>query len=153
MLLNTDSKVNQFTNFISKTKEIYHHHRLIGFTKGLSVNLVLAVLGVAQMYVYEGSKVVYNLLEIPQSKYLQKNFIAGALSKIISGAIMYPLTTVRTRIQQNQYVNNSSQQKYKGVMDVTMRTWKEQGIKGFYKGVISNIIKGVPQRGLYFYSY
>lgn len=52
MLLNIDPKINEFTNFISKTKEIYQHHRLIGFTKGLTVNLILAVLGVAQMYVY-----------------------------------------------------------------------------------------------------
>lgn len=52
MLLNVDPKINEFSNFISKTKEIYQHHKLAGFTKGLSVNLMLAVLGVAQMYVY-----------------------------------------------------------------------------------------------------
>lgn len=26
-------------------------------------------------------------------------------------------------------------------------------MRGFYKGLASNIIKGVPQKGLYFYSY
>jgi hypothetical protein len=55
---------------------------------------------------------------------LEKNFIAGALSKIVSGAIMYPLTTIRTRIQQNQFVNGSFDPKYKGVRDVILRTWK-----------------------------
>lgn len=52
MLLNTDSKVNEFTNLASKTKEIYQHNGPSGFLKGLSVNLVLAVLGVGQMFVY-----------------------------------------------------------------------------------------------------
>lgn len=67
MLLNVDPNTKEITNFISKTKEIYHHHKLVGFTKGLSVNLMLAVLGVAQMYVYEGSKILYDLAKIPQS--------------------------------------------------------------------------------------
>jgi hypothetical protein len=66
---------------------------------------------------------------------------------------MYPLTTIRTRIQQNQYVNDPFEQKYKGVKDVITRTWREEGVRGFYKGLTSNIIKGVPQKGIYFYAY
>ena len=52
MLLNVDPKINEFTNIVSKTKEIYQHHKLAGFAKGLSVNLILSILGVTQMYVY-----------------------------------------------------------------------------------------------------
>lgn len=70
MLLNVNPKINEITNFIEKTKEIHQHHRLKGFSKGLTVNLMLAVLGVAQMYVYEGSKILYDLAEIPQSQFL-----------------------------------------------------------------------------------
>lgn len=66
---------------------------------------------------------------------------------------MYPLTTIRTRVQQNQYVHGSFDPKYKGVLDATMRTWKQEGLIGFYKGLGSNIIKGVPQKGIYFYAY
>lgn len=55
---------------MSKTKEIHSQHGFIGFTKGLSVNLILAVLGVGQMYAYEGFKVLYDKLPIPQSEYL-----------------------------------------------------------------------------------
>ncbi len=66
---------------------------------------------------------------------------------------MYPFTTVRTRLQQNQYVEGSKSTKYQGVFDVIKRTWGEEGFRGFYKGLASNIIKGVPQKGLYFYSY
>jgi hypothetical protein len=52
MLLNVNPNVNEFSNFIDKTKEIYQHHKLPGFGKGLSVNLLLSVFGVAQMFVY-----------------------------------------------------------------------------------------------------
>jgi hypothetical protein len=30
---------------------------------------------------------------------------------------------------------------------------KQEGIKGFYKGLAPNILKGIPQRGIYFYCY
>jgi len=66
---------------------------------------------------------------------------------------MYPFTTVRTRIQQNQYINNSKEQKYKGIWDVTSKTWKSEGVHGFYKGLGANILKGIPQKGIYFYFY
>lgn len=72
--------------------------------KGLSLNIWLSALGISQMFFYEGSKVLYNRLDIPESAMEEKNFICGGISKILSGLIMYPLTTVRTRIQQNQFI-------------------------------------------------
>jgi len=40
-----------------------------GYLKGLSVNIILASMGVTQMYMYEGSKMLYDKLSIPQTKY------------------------------------------------------------------------------------
>ena len=34
-----------------------------------------------------------------------------------------------------------------------MRTVREEGITGFYKGVGINLARGIPQRGIYFYFY
>jgi hypothetical protein len=31
--------------------------------------------------------------------------------------------------------------------------FKEEGIRGFYKGLSANLVRGVPQKGIYFYSY
>ncbi len=67
--------------------------------------------------------------------------------------ITYPLTTVRTRIQQNQYFNNRSEAKYHSLTDITVRLVKDEGVKGFYKGIVPNLLKGIPQRGIYFYCY
>lgn len=30
---------------------------------------------------------------------------------------------------------------------------KEEGVLGFYKGMVANLMKGIPQRALYFYFY
>lgn len=66
---------------------------------------------------------------------------------------MYPLTTVRTRIQQNQFIDNNREEKYKGNWDIIIRTVREEGIRGFYKGLWANVLKGIPQKGIYFYFY
>jgi hypothetical protein len=35
---------------------------------------------------------------------MEKNFICGGIAKVGNVLFAYPFTTVRTRIQQNQYV-------------------------------------------------
>ena len=30
---------------------------------------------------------------------------------------------------------------------------KHEGIHGFYKGLLVNMVKGIPQKGIYFYFY
>lgn len=65
----------------------------------------------------------------------------------------YPITTLRTRIQQSQYINCTSSEKYKNLRHLASRTWNEEGVKGLYKGITANLMKGVSQKGIYFYLY
>lgn len=65
----------------------------------------------------------------------------------------YPITTLRTRIQQNQFFNNRNDAKYHNVFEIMGRMLREEGIKGFYKGLWANLIRGIPQKGIYFYTY
>jgi hypothetical protein len=75
------------------------------------------------------------------------------MSKLVSGVASYPLTTLRTRIQQNQYFEGSNTPKYKDVIDILVKVWQEEGIPGYFKGLVPNLLKGVLQRGAYFYCY
>lgn len=60
---------------------------------------------------------------------------------------------MRTRIQQNQFVGECVSQKYNGVGELFLRTAREEGIRGFYKGISANLMRGVCQKGIYFYFY
>ena len=75
-----------------------------GYATGLNLSLLLSGTGVLQMYSYEGAKRIYDSMGIPQTSLSERNFFCGALSKFASVIISYPITTVRTRAQQNQYV-------------------------------------------------
>ena len=50
---------------------------------------------------------MYDIFKIPETPLAEKNFICGGLSKVLSGLFLYPLTTVRTRIQQNQFIHSN----------------------------------------------
>lgn len=64
MLLNT-RKLTEFQNFKAQVREIYSHYGFKGALKGLELSLILSFSGVIQMYVYEGSKMLYDRLQIP----------------------------------------------------------------------------------------
>lgn len=124
-----------------------------GFAKGLMLSLVLSFSGVVQMYIYEASKAFYDYANLPQSGLQEKTFICGSISKVWAVLMTYPITTVRTRIQQNQFFNNRNDAKYHSILEIMKRMVKGQGLKGFYKGLSANLVRGIPQKGIYFYAY
>ena len=153
MLLNVNKKISEFGNCRKQVREIYSQNGYKGFLKGLQLSLVLSFSGVVQMYVYEGAKILYEKFNIPASEFNEKHFICGSLSKVFSVLLSYPITTMRTRIQQNQFVGSSDKAKYNGVGELFLRTAEEEGVRGFYKGITANLMRGVGQKGIYFYCY
>lgn len=80
------------------------------------------------------------------------------ISKVIVSSIFYPITTVRTRIQQNQYFSfdencDLKNEKYKNIRDVTIKIVKNEGMVGFYKGFLVNALKALPSKGAFFFFY
>jgi hypothetical protein len=80
-------------------------------------------------------------------------FTAGGIAKFISSLVMYPLTTIRTRYQQTQFITDSIKPKYSSSFDIVRKIVSEEGVTGFYKGFTINLVKGFIQRGIYFYFY
>jgi solute carrier family 25 (mitochondrial folate transporter), member 32 len=106
MLLNTTSRITEIQNLVFSCRQIQRQNGLKGYSKGLGLSLILSFSGVVQMYTYEGLKKCYTYLNIAESKLLEKNFICGAICKLFVVLLTYPITTVRTRIQQNQFIKN-----------------------------------------------
>ena len=56
---------------------------------------------------------------------MEKNFICGGIAKAGNVLFVYPFTTIRTRIQQNQYVKaHPKEVKYHNVIEIIRKTWK-----------------------------
>lgn len=63
--------------------------------------------GAARIYTYEGSKLLFDKW-ITKSHDGIKHLTCGAVSKIITTLLAFPFTTMRTRIQQSQYVGEGT---------------------------------------------
>lgn len=106
MLLNTKAEITDMQNFKFSCQQIVKQHGVAGYARGLGISFLLAISGVIQMYFYEGFKKAYDALDIPQTQGMEKNFICGGISKLMAVGISYPFTTIRTRVQQNQYIKD-----------------------------------------------
>ena len=86
--------------------------------------------GFIQMYTFETCKILFSKLEKSESlvvEYLMKFkvFVSGGAGKILSSFIMYPLLTVRTRYQQEQFISASVSPKYKSIIDIIVKIISE----------------------------
>ncbi|XP_027921803.1 calcium-binding mitochondrial carrier protein SCaMC-3-like [Vigna unguiculata] len=69
----------------------------------------------------------------------------GTVSGAVGATCVYPLQVVRTRMQ--------AQRSYKGMGDVFRKTYKNEGIRGFYKGIFPNLLKVVPSASITYMVY
>lgn len=63
----------------------------------------------------------------------------GSASGSIGAISVYPLNLMRTRLQASGSPGHP--QRYKGVMDVAIRTWERDGWRGFYRGLLPTLAK------------
>ncbi|KAG0672849.1 hypothetical protein C6P40_000909 [Pichia californica] len=83
---------------------------------------------------------------------------SGALAGFLSGLVVCPLDVAKTRFQaQGAYLrdsNNSSlKPKYTGAFQAMNLIWKEEGIKGLYRGVVPITLGYFPTWMIYFSCY
>ncbi|KAG0150418.1 hypothetical protein CROQUDRAFT_38245 [Cronartium quercuum f. sp. fusiforme G11] len=66
----------------------------------------------------------------------------GAISGGIGASSVYPMNLVRTRLQAQG--TSAHPATYYGISDCVERTWRKEGFKGFYKGLLPSLGKVVP---------
>eukprot|EP00514_Thraustochytrium_sp_LLF1b_P008990 CAMPEP_0184551396 /NCGR_PEP_ID=MMETSP0199_2-20130426/24892_1 /TAXON_ID=1112570 /ORGANISM="Thraustochytrium sp., Strain LLF1b" /LENGTH=287 /DNA_ID=CAMNT_0026946553 /DNA_START=59 /DNA_END=922 /DNA_ORIENTATION=- len=72
----------------------------------------------------------------------------GALAGFLFWGILYPLETVKSRLQGDHIIKE--QRVYKSYMDCVRQTWNEGGVKTFYKGYTPAITRAVPVNAVIF---
>ncbi|CAE7187376.1 unnamed protein product [Rhizoctonia solani] len=66
----------------------------------------------------------------------------GSISGSVGATSVYPLNLVRTRLQASG--SSGHPQSYDGILDVARKTMKQEGWRGFYKGLLPTLAKVVP---------
>lgn len=142
---------------VSLFREVRSQHGVGGFYRGYTLSLMLGLYGVSQLTTY---KYLTSLTEMTYGQAKTPNWVImviGAVSRLLTSVVLHPLTTVRTRFQQNQFVEASAtalqQQKYESIPDIVRKTWRGEGARGFFKGIVPLTFRTVPSHGLFFLAY
>nr|GMC71684.1 calcium-binding mitochondrial carrier protein SCaMC-2-B-like [Ipomoea batatas]GMC75107.1 calcium-binding mitochondrial carrier protein SCaMC-2-B-like [Ipomoea batatas] len=75
---------------------------------------------------------------------------SGTISGALGATCVYPLQVVRTRMQAQPTHTSTA---YKGMFDVFLRTFRHEGLRGFYKGLFPNLLKVVPAASITYLVY
>jgi len=86
-----------------------------------------------------------------------RSLLAGALAGIIGKFVVYPLDTVKKRLQMSGVARPAAygpQETYTGAWDALVKIARKEGIvRGWYKGTVPSIMKAAMGAALTFWSY
>lgn len=132
------------------TISLYRDEGLRGFYRGLIPSLFGVSHGAIQFMAYEQLKNHFGHSRTGGKAGLTNvdYLYLSALSKIFAGSITYPYQVVRARLQ-----TYDAQAKYKGTWDVVRQVFRREGVQGFYKGVVPNVVRVLPSTCVTFLVY
>ncbi|KAI3806944.1 hypothetical protein L1987_22862 [Smallanthus sonchifolius] len=134
------------------SKDIWVHEGPRAFYKGI----VPSILGIIP---YAGIDLaVYETLKEASKTYICVDGEPGPLAQLgcgtVSGALgatcVYPLQVIRTRMQAHRAGGAAA---YNGMTDVFMKTYQNEGARGFYKGLFPNLLKVIPAASITYMAY
>ncbi|WFD32751.1 hypothetical protein MSPP1_003802 [Malassezia sp. CBS 17886] len=152
----------RYRNTLHAIIKIYHQEGIGGFYKGLLPSL-LGVSHVAiQFPLYEYFKRIARACNAargsPAEKHEQRGsptpgmiLLCSGGSKMLASVATYPHEVMRTRLQMMPQGHTRSQ--YTGLWQAVCRTWSNEGIRGFYRGMGVNLVRTVPNSGLTILTY
>ncbi|KAK9239338.1 mitochondrial carrier domain-containing protein [Lipomyces kononenkoae] len=156
-ILSTNSTVGgAYKGTLDGLHMIWRYEGLRGFYRGFLPSLIGVGHGAIQLVFYEELKSWYvtgttaatgqkgNMNELSTLQYIT----FSAASKVGASLIMYPYQVIRSRLQRYDADNV-----YLSMMDVIKKTSKQEGIFGFYKGLLPNLFRVVPATCVTFVVY
>lgn len=77
--------------------------------------------------------------------------VIGAFSGALSASIVYPMNVLRTRLQAQGSVLHKPT--YTGIVDVTRKTLRSEGVRGLFRGITPNLLKVAPSVSISYIVY
>jgi len=131
-----------------------------GFYRGLGVSLLGVGHGAVQFAVYEPAKRFY-LARRRRSAGRDRGadsdgrianeatVVMSSVAKLVAGAVTYPHQVVRSRLQ-----NYDAEERFgRGIIGVSRRLWVEEGLRGFYRGLVPGVVRVLPATWVTFLVY
>ncbi|EGG24886.1 mitochondrial substrate carrier family protein [Cavenderia fasciculata] len=156
MQLQVPGSDRYYTSFFDGVRKTVQYEGFFGLYKGVVPALWLTFHGGIQMSCYDEIKLYFARLSDKPINNLTSTeiFIAGSISKFLASTILYPFQVIKTRLQDER--NIATKEKgvtYNGTWDVAKKILKAEGVIGFYRGVIPNTLRVIPNSSITLLAY
>ncbi|KAK1755337.1 mitochondrial carrier domain-containing protein [Echria macrotheca] len=132
-------------------RAIIRHEGLTGLWKGnVPAELLYLCYGAVQFTAYRQVAQLLQRFAGPQNRLPQsaESFIAGGTAGAAATAVTYPLDLLRTR-----FAAQGNDRVYASLPRALAQIYREEGIRGFYRGLAPGLAQIVPFMGIFFAAY
>lgn len=146
-LATVGTKLAPYASLRGALASILREEGVRGLYRGLVPALLLTSHGVVQFTAYE-----YLKAELPAARGEDDSarlFAFGLASKAAASLATYPYQVVKSRVQQRF----EGEREYRGLLDALRKIAAREGLRGFYKGFVANVLRVMPQSALTLLAY
>lgn len=134
---------------VATLKYIVRHEGVTGLWKGnVPAEIMYLFYGAAQFTAYRATTVFLQTALPTRLPDAAESFIAGAASGAAATTITYPLDLLRTR-----FAAQGNSKVYSSLLGAVAEIQRDEGIKGFFRGIGPGVGQIVPFMGIFFVTY
>ncbi|KAK3308070.1 mitochondrial carrier domain-containing protein [Chaetomium strumarium] len=168
MLASDRSAAGAYPSMWAGAVRLLREEGVRGFYRGMGVGMLAVSHGAVQFAVYDPARKVYLARKQKGRARLggcgdegqgqgqgqvsvsnEATVVLSTVSKLVAGAATYPLQVLRSRLQHH----DAEEQFGKGIRGVVRKLWQEEGVRGFYKGVMPGVVRVLPATWVTFLVY
>lgn len=161
MQLQTPGHASPYSGFSDALRTILKEEGWLALYRGIGPGLMLVTHGAIQFTAYEELRKAMIFAKSKQTSADNRcsedllnsvDYAAlGAGSKLSAILLTYPYQVIRARLQQRP--GSDGTPKYSDSWHVVKETARYEGVRGFYRGITSNLLKNLPAASLTFVVY
>ena len=146
-----------YEGLVASLRDISRNEGYTGFFRGLSAGIgqVIPYMGLFFAF-YEGLKPALAPLPLP---FNSSDAVAGVTASVLSKSAVFPLDTVRKRLQvqgptRSKYIGGAKIPVYeRGILNTMAMIVRKEGTKGLYRGLGVSLIKAAPASAVTMWTY
>lgn len=143
-----------YPGMLSGAARLLRDEGVRGFYRGLGISMLGVSHGAVQFAVYEPAKRLYftqkKRVSRGRDKMTTESTIGiSSLAKLVAGIVTYPQQVLRSRLQ----TYDADTRFGRGVVEVVRRIWREEGVRGFYRGIATGVVRVMPATWVTFLVY
>ncbi|KAK0652246.1 carrier protein flx1-like protein [Cercophora newfieldiana] len=156
MLASDSSAAGAYPSMWTGAARLFRAEGIRGFYRGLGVGMLAVSHGAVQFAVYDPARRMYlarrrRTSDEKEAGHMENEatVVLSTVAKLVAGATTYPLQVLRSRLQHYE----ADEMFGRGVGGVVRRLWREEGFRGFYRGMMPGVVRVLPATWVTFLVY